>query len=295
MSIPKNLRDLRPSENVDRYSYEGDAGPFVMMPVVLIRHSMGRRFLTFARSFEVICYLLGYAIFLYILQLPGKFPIPRFHDIIPQNIAAVLLLIILYIVFAVFHSLRRWIRSLNGIYLHSFYSGTSILMPIARFCLSIANYSVGGLLRLFGNKTPRKIFTDEIWVSRFIIEPVFCVVVAIVLVILRLDWVALWFLRSSRALYLNSRDHFSMYRQEVIDMRDQLLDAAQLAPLMGVKFQDMSEPEIETDLRSEKRKAEQEITKPVLPPSTPKNKESLSLDDLYDELDPNLRKMGRDD
>lgn len=293
MSVPKNLRNLRPSQNVDRYSYEGDAGPFVMMPAVLIRHTIGRRFLSFTRSIETVGYLLAVALILFILQFLGDFPIPRLENNIANNIAAYVILALAYIVFAVFHSLRRWLRSLNGIYLHSFYSGTSIFMPLALAWLAAANWLVGGILRLFGGKPPKKIFTDEIWLSRFVLEPVFCLVAVIVLVVFKLDWVALWFLKSSRALYLNSREHFSMYRQEVIDMRDQLLDAAQLAPLMGVKFQDMSEPEIETDLRSEERKAEQAPPSPV-PPPVPKSTESLSLDDLYDALDPNLKKMGED-
>ena len=291
MSVPKNLRNLRPSQNVDRYSYEGDAGPFVMMPAVLIRHTIGRRFLSFTRSIETVGYLLGIALILFILQFLGDFPIPRLENNIANNIAAYVILALAYIAFAVFHSLRRWLRSVNGIYLHSFYSGTSILMPLSRLWLAGANRLVRGILRLFGGKPPQKIFTDEIWLSRFVLEPLFCIVAVIVLVLFKLDWVALWFLKSSRALYLNSREHFSMYRQEVIDMRDQLLDAAQLAPLMGVKFQDMSEPEIETDLRSEER--QQAPPKPV-PPPAPKNNESLSLDDLYDALDPNLKKMGED-
>ena len=292
MSVPKNLRDIRPSQNVDRYSYEGDAGPFVMMPAVLIRHTIGRRFLSFNRSLEVVMYLLGYALLLFVMQFIGTLPIPRLEENIANNIGVLVILAIAYIVFALFHSLRRWLRSLNGIYIHTFYSGTSIFEPLARLWLEGANRAVGGFLRLFGGKPPKRIFTDEIWFSRFILEPGFCILVVIVLVVFKLDWVALWFLKSSRELYINSRDHFSMYRQEVMDMRDQLVDAAQLAPLMGVKFQDMSEPQIEVDLRKEGQEPEPK-KKPVPPPS--KNNPALSLDDMFEEIDPGLKKMGEDD
>jgi len=294
MSVPGNLRDIHPSQNVDRYSYEGDAGPFVMMPAVLIRHTMGRRFLSITRSTEVVFYLLGVAVILFALQFLGDFPIPRLENNIANNIVAYVILALAYIVFALFHSLRRWLRSLNGIYLHSFYSGTSILMPFAEAWLEIANDIVGGILRLFGGKPPKRIFTDEIWLSRFVLEPMFCVCVAIILIIFKLDWVALWFFKSARALYVNSRDHFSMYRQEVMDLRDQVLDAAELAPLMGIKFDDMSEPQIETDLRSEERKAA-DVPKKRTPLPPLQKKEGLSLDELFDELDPGLKNMGDKD
>jgi hypothetical protein len=293
MSVPKNLRDIRPSQNVDRYSFEGDAGPFVMMPAVLIRHTIGRRFLSITRSVETVLYLVGFAVLLFIAQYVGDFPIARLQDNVANNIAAFVILAMVYIVFAVFHSLRRWLRSLNGIYIHTFYSGTSVLEPFARLWLEVANQIVGGFLRFFGGKPPKRIFTDEIWFSRFVLEPVFCVIIAVVLIIFKLDWVAVWFFRSSRAMYLNSRDHFSMYRQEVLDMRDQVLDAAQLAPLIGVKFQDMSEPQIEVDLRKEERVLE--LPKKPTPPPLPKNNPSLSLDDMFEELDPGLKKMGEDD
>ena len=273
-------------------------GLMICMPAsvtveVFLRKNMGQRF------FNGINFYAGmtvFAMFSIIFNMVSAFG----NAFNKEGSASALIFLIwlLYLIMAIYHFLYQWWRDETGKPVHSLFMGYPRLEPLSRLIMNIANkllsIPLGMLAKLMPEEERQKmtgepVLTDSVSFTYRVVEPLVLMTLSVIMTIHFSGIVGLWLLVSTIALTYQVNVTLEMERHEILDIRDQALEAMEMKAALKGESEFMRIPDTtKTALQSIADKVEQsDLTLENIKTFNPSIAEAIAA------LNPKLQNLGK--
>lgn len=217
---------------------------FTVTAEVFIRKNMGQRY------FNIVNFWAGFIVFSTFGVLINAFAGLRKGAVFNSGISSqqssystlILIIWFLYVAFGLAHLFHQWYKEESGKPIHSLHSGDSRLEPLGKLLIKLANRLLAIPVYFFSKMLPEResemlpkvlpVFKDVTSFTTRFVEPMFFYVLS-VFVMNFSGVVGYWLLFTSMSLlfYCNMRDEFMKHK--VLDIRDQMLEAAEVKAAMA--------------------------------------------------------------